>query len=524
MTGIALLLFAAAGGMGLARWTGFPTVPCLILGGILVGALSPLPVEFIQDALLLGLTVLVFVAGIEMSPGRIRQQRAVALRVGLLQFLLLGGIGFGGALLLGYPPETAAFLALALTASSTLVVVRLLQSRQQFFEPFGRMVTGVLLLQDFLVILSIPILTRLPQGWGWVGMGVLGTMLLALLARAFLLFGAPLLVRRVADDEELLLLSVLSVLFSFLGIAHLFELPIVSGAFFAGIALSGFPLNALVRGKLTSFSDFFNALFFTALGAFLPAPSGTMVGHALLFALLVILVTPPLVALIAERSGFSARPALAAGLLLSQTSEFSLVVALAGLGTGQISIEIFGIVALVTVATMIATPFLATDRMTWALVRWHPLLRRPSPAKDPPQNHILLLGGGRNGQALLEVLLLGPDPIVLVDDDPALIALVREAGVPVVRGDASDLATLRAAGVERARIVISTIRRREDNGPLLQAAGKIPVLVRTFNEADGAWIRARGGIPILFSDAAAEDFLEWLDEESETLTAGDAYP
>jgi Kef-type K+ transport system membrane component KefB len=85
-------------------------------------------------------------------------------------------------------------------------------------------------------------------------------------------------------DDETLLLVVLSILFVFLGGAYLLELPLVTGAFLAGLALSGFPVNLLVRGQLNSINDFFHALFFTALGAFLPLPSFGELGQALLLA------------------------------------------------------------------------------------------------------------------------------------------------------------------------------------------------------------------------------------------------
>ncbi len=509
MTGITVLLLAAAAGFGVSRGFGIPAIPVLVMGGVATTAVVSLPGDFLQDALLLGVTVLVFVAGIELNPGRVRGQKRAAVQVGLVQFFLLGAVGLAVALALGYSMETAAYLALALTASSTLVVVRVLQSRQQLFEPFGRLVTGVLLLQDLLVILAIPVITRLADGAAAVGVGLLSTLALVALAGMVHRWVAP-LVRRLEDDEEVLLLVVLAILFGFLGLAYLFELPLIAGAFLAGISLSSFPLSALVRGKLNSLSDFFNALFFTALGAFLPVPSGAGLLHGLLLAVIVVVATPPLVAIIAERSGFSARPALAAGLILSQTSEFSLVIGLQGVVLGQITQEVFGVIAVATVITMILTPFLATDRVTWALMRIHPFKRRGlDPVEERPSGHVLLLGCGRNGVALLELLVVTPNELMVVDDDPALVERIQEAHVPAVRGDVSDVELLRRVGADRAKVNVSTIRRKEDNAPLLAMAHGIPTFVRTFNVEDAEWVRDRGGRPVLFSDPVAGEFMEW---------------
>lgn len=513
MIGITVLLLAAALGFGVSHRFQLPSIPLLILAGVAAGAVLPLPEADLEGALVLGVTVMVFVAGMELSPGRVRGQRTAALLVGVGQFLLLGTIGAAIGHLLGYPIETVAYLALALTASSTLVVVRLLQSKQQLFEPFGRLVTGVLLLQDLLVVLLIPVVTRLTEGAIEIAIGLLYTLVLVVLAGCVLRWLAPWIVRRLEGEEEELLLVSLAILFAFLGLAQAFRLPLVSGAFLAGLSLSQFPVGALVRGGMGSISDFFGAVFFTALGAFLPFPSGSALVHSLLFAAIVIIATPPIVASLAERGGFSARPALAAGLLLAQTSEFSLVVGLQGVVAGQISDEVFGMIALTTLLTMVVTPLLATDRVTWALVHRHPFRKKAEPAAVP-EGHILLVGGGRNGGDVLEILVMNARRAMVVDDDPGLILRYQEAEVDGVRGDATDLRVLRAAGADRARAVVSTIRRREDNEPLLTfAAEKVPVFVRAFNVEDADWIRERNGRPILYSEAALQDFMEWYDGE-----------
>ncbi|TVP43798.1 MAG: potassium transporter [Gemmatimonadales bacterium] len=511
MTALTLLLAAAALGHAISRWSGLPTVPVLILAGVITTAIFPVEPGFLQDALVLGLTVLVFTAGIELNPGRVRHWRRAAILVGAFQFVILGVIGVGGGFLLGIDLESALYLGLALSASSTLVVVRLLQQRQQLFESIGRLVTGVLLLQDLLVILMIPVLSRFGEGAGAIAAGVGGTLALTLLAAVMIRWGAAFIVQRLAFDEESMLLVVLGILFVFLGLSWALGLPMVTGAFLAGVALSSFPVNLLVRGQLSSLSDFFNALFFTALGAFLPLPSGAEWIRGLLLAGAVIVVTPPLVAWLAERAGFSARPALGAGLLLAQTSEFSLVVALLGVSTGQLPQGLLTVIALVTVLTMVATPFLATDRVTLALMRIHPSRRRPA-AEAPPSNHILLLGCGRNGMSLLEELIVSPHHVIVVDDDPALVDQLADAGVEVIRGDISDPRTLEAAGALGARVVISTIRRVADNGALLDLAREGPTLVRSFHDEDAERIRAAGGTPIQYSEAAASEVLTWLEE------------
>jgi Kef-type K+ transport system membrane component KefB len=512
MITLALLLLGAALGFAVSRALRLPAIPFLIVGGFALSRLIELPQDLLEDALMLGVTVMVFVAGIELNPSRVGGQRKAAVQVGVLQFLVLGGFGGGAALLMGFDGKTVAYLALALTASSTLVAVRILQTRGQLFEPMGRMVTGALLLQDLFVILLIPVLTRLPDGGQAIALGVLGTLGLVALSGALLHWVSPRLIPRFGREEEPLLLFILSVLFLFLGLAWVLGLPLVSGAFLAGVALSPFPAGALIRSQLNSLSDFFTAIFFTALGSILILPSAGIVLKAVFFGLVVVLLTPPLVAFVAERAGFSARSALQGGLLLSQTSEFSLVIALQGMIAGHLVPEIFGLIALITILTMVLTPFLLNERVIWGLVRIHPSRRRP-PAIETPSDHILLVGCGSNGTSLLEFLLIGPHPVWVLDDDPSVVAQLRDAGIEAIHGDAADPVALNRAGAPDARLVISTIRRARDNARLLEIAAGRRVLIRIFEAEDARWVEAQGGTPVDYSAAAADSLLQWMEEE-----------
>jgi len=515
MTGIAYLLIGAAIGFGLGRWLKLPAIPILIIVGMILPLLGTIPdTPMLEDTLVLGLTFLVFVAGIDLNPRRVGGQRRVALRVGIAQFTVLGAVGFGLSMLLGFDLTTSLYLALAITASSTLVVVRLLKSRQQLFEPFGRTVIGVLLLQDLLIILLIPVVTRLPDGPGAVAAGVLAAAALTVLAFVCARWVTPFLVLRLGLEEESLLLAVLAVLFAFVGLSALLDLPIIAGAFLAGVSLSTFPVSGVIRGLLGSVSDFFLAIFFTALGALITFPSVAFLWRAMALALLVVILTPPLVTFIGERYGLSTRPAIESGLLLAQTSEFSLIVALQGLVLGHLVPEIFSVVALVTVMTMVLTPFLATDAMTWRLMRFHPVRMRREPGTTPT-GHVLLLGCGDNGMPLLETLLTAGHEVVVVDDDPAVIDRLAEGDVTAIRGDGSDYDVLRRAGAEEARVVISTMRRVRDAELVVRRLPNVPVLVRVFDDADGRRVEELGGIAVRYADAAADDFSRWLDQAEE---------
>lgn len=515
MEGIALLLGAAVVGHAAARVLGLPPVPFLLLSGILLSQTGLVTTTLLEDALVLGVAILLFVTGIELNPARTRAQRDAALRVGVVQFFALALLGFASALALGFDVVGALFIGLALTASSTLVVARLLQQRGHAFEPFARLVLGVLLLQDLLVILLIPLVTLFPAGIAAAGAGLAGLTVMLVLTAAAARWVAPQLAHFEHDDESVLL-ATMALLFAFIGLSARFGLPLVVGAFLAGVAVSRFPASGVVRSQLGSIGDFFTAIFFPSLGALLTGLSGSELARAFVLALLVVLATPPLVAWIAERAGFSARPALEAGLLLSQTSELSLVIGLYAMLEGHISSSLFTIIALVTALTMIATPFLTADRVVWRLLRFHPVRRAPAETA-PLSDHVVLLGSGSTGLPLVETLLSAGTPVVVVDDDPTIVERLREADVLCVRGDASDEVVLRRVNARGARIIISTIRRPRDNRRLLEAARNIPVLCRVFEDEDARWVERMGGRPVVYSQAAAEGLLRWFDEADAEL-------
>ncbi|HRJ09403.1 MAG TPA: cation:proton antiporter [Prosthecobacter sp.] len=525
MTELALLLLLAAIGHGLSRWTGLPVIPLLIGLGMAFsfsglaahpgaeGGVEDDPLFFVLE---LGLTVLVFASGVELNPQRFRRQRRAVLWVGLLQFTVMGVVGWAGALALGFAGMPAVYLAFAVSASSTIVVLRQLQVSQQSFEPHGRMVVGVLLLQDALTIVTLVALTHLGAGVAPLALGLLYAALMAAAAWLLQWRGARWLIERCRSDEEAMLLVVLSVLFVFLGASGLAGLPLVVGAFLAGYGLSSFPVSGLVGGLLQSLADFFRAIFFVALGALVVVPQPGAVGVAAVLALLVLVITPPLVAAVAEWMGLTSRSAIESGLLLAQTSEYSLVLGLVGLRFGHIDAEVFAIVAMMAVATMTCTPLLARESVARRLMRLHPLRRRRRLPALECREHVLVLGLGSAGMWVLKPLQSAGVPILVVDDDPIVIAELDKKGVPCLRGDGADEHTLERIGARHARLIIASMRRVSDAQKVLAHAKGVPVLARVFEDHEAEAIRRLGGIPVSNSEAAVEQFMKWFQAGQKT--------
>lgn len=374
MTAVVILMLAAAAGFGVSRATRMPLIPLLVVAGFAVarGGLS-LTADALEDALSLGLTFLIFSMGVELNPARFRRFRAAVMWTGALQFLVVGACGFALAVWLGFGSLPALYLAISVTTSSTLVVIRQLQRQTGAFGTYGKLVTGVLLVQDLALIMVLVVISRLPEGPSAIasGMGVVAGMAGA--AFAIQRWVTPILAPRFRPGEETLLLSILAVLFLFAGAARAGGLPLVTGAFFAGFSLSAFPVSGVVRSVLGSLNTWFLALFFTALGARLEIPGLSTLAKAIAFALLVLAVTPPLVAAVAEwKGGLSSRNAIISGLFLAQTSEMGVVLGLYGVHLEAVPGEVLSIVALTAVITMTLTPLLAKDSVARRLLPLHP--------------------------------------------------------------------------------------------------------------------------------------------------------
>jgi len=172
---------------------------------------------------------------------------------------------------------------------------------------------------------------------------------------------------------------------------------------------------------------------------------------------------------------------------------------------------------MITVVTMMLTPFISTDAMAWRIMRFQ--FRRAhhlgEQREDRPTGHVLILGCGTNGRRHVERLLERGERVVVVDDDPATVArLNRRDGVEAILGDGADYIILRDAGAREAKVILSSMRRTTDNERLLRFVweAQVPVLTRTFGPEAAERFAVLGAIPVIESEAATEATLAWFDE------------
>lgn len=509
MTTVGALVLAAALGLGLGYRLRLPTAVLAILAGVALD-LSPLPLdgEIVRSALLLSATFLVFSVGADVDRGQIARLGVRALPIVALHVLVTVAIVAALAPLLDLDLTALGYLALALSGSSTLLVRELLRRRERVFEPVGRLVTAVVVLQDLGVVVALALLTAAATDGASGALVALGALAgLAAASGLVTRLVAPRLLRKSLGEEERLLV-VLAILFAFAAGASVVGLPLVTGAYFAGLVLSRFPIGGEVQGYLAPFSDFFRALFFVLLGVIVSVPEpGELALEAALIGS-VLLVRPLVLVPLVRATGLTVRSTIEAVTLLAQTGELALLVALVGVDRGHVPPRLLSVVVAVVVVTMSVVRFASADRATWRLTRWYPSRRRAGPVDQ--RDHVLLLGCGETGRGILE-LLPRTTRLVVVDDDPAVVGALEREGRTALRGNGADPETLQAAGLERAAAVISTMRYPSDNARLLRLAKGRPVLVRVFSDAQAENVRALGGHPVVEADLATANFLRWLE-------------
>jgi monovalent cation:H+ antiporter-2, CPA2 family len=512
--GFALFLGVAGAAYGAARLARADALPFLLVAGFVVSLLPvPVPRGLLLEAALVGLGFLLFLAAHELSPQRVSQfgraaAAALALRVGAV-----GVVGFALAAAAGHAAAGALVIGMATGLASPTVAVRLLEERREFFDPGGRLAAGVLLLQGLLVVLALPAVTALGAGAG-PGRAVAGVGAAAGLAAAsygFMRRVARYTVTHLELNEEIILLVVFSVLALFLGAAHLAGLPLLAGAFLGGFALSRFPVNGIIQGYLKSTSDLATAIAFPAIGALVVVPRGGDLALALLLVLAVLALPPALLATLGRPDGLTTRRAFRGGLLLAHTGELSLIVAIQAMVAGLATDRVLGLVLFVTAVTMLLAPVVSRGQWVWSLLTGLPPWHRP--ARQPAADHILILGLHGTDRPLLDAIREAGAHVVVVDDDPALVAGLREGGLRAILADATNPVVLRAAGAERARTVVVTFHPLADAERALRRLRGVPTIARVRTTGEARRAAELGAVPVLWAEPIARDFLAWMDEE-----------
>ena len=472
---IALILIVSAILAFIAKMLRQPLIPAYVLTGLIIG---PLILGLVSNLDLIyafseiGIAFLLFTAGLEISFKKIKEAglKRIAL-IGFLQVGIIFAVAYFLAGWLGLTSLQAGYIGIILAFGSTMVDIKLLADRGELVTLHGRLVLGILLLQDLVAIVAIVVFTT--GGFAIAPLTTAFAKLAAILVIAIVLQKYVLnkLFRFAARSPELLFLSSLAVLFLFIILAYVSELSIVIGAFIAGVSLANSPFKIELESRISPLRDFFAILFFVALGMQVVF-SGIGDRMVLFWALLAgAFIVKPIITLVLLRvSGYRSRTSFFTAISLAQLSEFSLIIGAIGVSIGALDIPIFSTIILATIITMSITPYFIDfkDGMyrffkaPISLLKWLPM-REDLEYESKGVKEILMIGSHRMGGALMEELLSKKDKLLIVDYNPDVINVLKKKKISCIYGDITSPELLDKIDLKKLKLVISTIPCYEEN-------------------------------------------------------------
>lgn len=475
----------------------------------------------------IGITVLLFVVGLKLDLRHVRQIGPVALATGLGQLSFTILFGFLIITALGKSWLDALYIAVALTFSSTIIIVKLLSDKRELDSLHGRIAVGFLIVQDLAVVIAM----MLMSGLGGIGSeAVPGTTLaLSLLARlggaAVLLYllmryMLPLVVDTLARSQELLLIFAIAWGTALAALGEYAGFSKEAGAFIAGFSLASTAYREAISARLTSIRDFLLLFFFIDLGSKLDFSTlGEETGTALVLSLFVLVGNPLIVMAIMGYMGYRKRTSFLAGLTVAQISEFSIIFVAMGISLGHIGPSALGLTTLVGLITIALSSYmiLYSQRLYGWLAPWLGPFERKKPFRElavenaPSQSErpdILVFGLGRYGSRLALKLREQNMRVLGVDFDPEVIKVQQLTGLDARFGDCEAPDFIESLPLSNVPWVVSSLPDTGANRALISALaehhyqGRIAIVARDEAEADHLRILDKVEVILPFNQAA----------------------
>lgn len=455
----------------------------LILAYILTGIiLGPLVLGLIQDKVLIGgfaeigITFLLFVAGLEMSVKKFKESLGTSMTAGVIQVISVALVSFFILVAFSFSRIEAIWLGIAIAFSSTVVITKLLADKNELNTLRARLIIGIMLAQDIIAIIALAILSK-EITTTFVLLALSNLILLGLIALFLNYTILKPVINRAASSSELLFLVSIAFLFLFTGMAYILNLSIAIGAFIAGILLANTPYSMEIGVKTKTLRDFFAIMFFVSIGMWLTNIDKSILLPLLSVFVILVIFEPLVTAIFLRIRGYKARTALDTGFSFAQLSEFTLIITLYALTLGIVSQRGFDLIVLTAVITMAITPY--TMKLGGLFHRCKILNFIKLPIKEkvkhitPGKKTILFFGCHRMGTVLFRGLEKYKNKLLVVDFDPDIIKGLERQGISYMYGDVLDKEFLEKIPVKDLKVVLSTIPKKEENIVLINYFKKI---------------------------------------------------
>lgn len=453
-----------------------PLIVMFIALGILVGPSALDVVKSKENIHLLadiGIAVLLFIVGLKLDLRIIKSVGKIALMTGLGQVIFTSLFGFLIGYALGFSVLHSFYIAVALTFSSTIIIVKLLSDKKEIDSLHGQIAIGFLIVQDIVVILVMIVLSAIgKEGGSSLSHDIIKTVISGAILLAITLVSMRWIIPRLsmflAKSQELLTLFAIAWAVSLATIGELMGFSGEVGAFLAGISLASSDFKDVISSRLVSLRDFLLLFFFVHLGSNLDlSVIGSQVTPAIIFSIFVLVGNPIIVLIIMGSMGYRKRTSFLAGLTVAQISEFSLIFAGLGLAVGHITEETVGLITLVGLITIGLSTYLIlySHKIYEVISPALQIFQKKNPYRDIEMSEnnnvgydIIIIGLGRFGNRISEMLDEHKEFKYLgIDFDPSVVKSWKAMGKNIIYGDMEDPELLEQIPFENTKVIISTV-------------------------------------------------------------------
>jgi monovalent cation:H+ antiporter-2, CPA2 family len=509
--GVALVLGAIAHRLGVPPMIGY------IAAGLVVGPATPGFIAGREDVLALadvGVALLMFSIGLQFSIAEVRTVGARVLGGTLIQVALTMAIGTATGLALGSPLIEALFIGGAVSVCSTVVLVKVAGEDALQTTSHGRTALGVSIVQDLITIVLVVVLSALGGGEGESFAGPLVSVAVAIGFVALIVVAGSRVLPRVLGfiaglrSRELFVIGVAVVAIGTAFAASALGVSVALGAFVAGLALADSDLTDSVLGEIVPLRELFSTFFFVSIGILLQ-PVAILAALPVVVALWLIVTFGKAIpiAVIARFDGQRPSSAFRAGALIGQSGEFSFVLASTGLALGAVRPDAFSLaMGAVVISILTAQPLLAgASRIGDALEARAklPPLEGDEPGREM-RRHAVILGYGRVGHSVARVLGSRGFAWVAIEGDFHVAREARQAGAPVIFGEAGTASVLDRAGVVNAHALVVAIpdalATRQAVAYARDRNPRLEIVARAHSDAEEIELRRLGAARVVVSE------------------------
>ena len=456
----------------------------LIIGYILTGVVvSPYLLNVIKSTEIItifsqiGIAFLLFIVGLNLSPKIAKEVGKISIIIGLGQVFLTFILGYFISKIFSYSLINSMYISIALTFSSTIIVVKLLSDRQDLEKLYGKISLGILIVQDIIAVFILLFISSFSNRLNIAELAFGTIIKLVVLVSLLILaskYSLPKLSGSFAKSQEILFLFSIAWGLGLATLFHYFGLSIEIGALIAGMSLAATPYNFEISAKMRPLRDFFIILFFILLGSNLFfGKLSNLIFLAIIFSLFVLIVKPLIIMTLMGLLGYSKRNSFMTSVSLAQISEFSLIIIALGVNVGHLSNEISSLVTAIGLITIAGSTYfiLYSEKIYFHISKYLTIFERKSVFKEKlkfKNYDIILFGYNRVGYGFLESFKQLKKKFIVIDYNPEVISELSKKRINCKYGDADDEDFLQGLNLDKVKMIVSTIPDFETSNLLIK--------------------------------------------------------